>query len=170
MKQNLGFRAWFYFRQGWATYFAFIFAAINTLTVTYYLAIENYPFLDNLFPTFIHYVVIVILIGVPLLIAIGYAHFKKTPSYRAETDVTMETDPYRRRMVVNSEISVTLNLKLTEMLLKLLRNEELSKEQIDEITHLKNILATLVKDRSFANKKDLEFYKKIDDFSKSSKF
>ena len=123
MKKNIGFRAWFYFRTGWATYFAFIFAAVNTLTVTYFLAIENYPFLNNIFPTFIHYVVIVALIGVPLLIAIGYVHFKKTPSFRAETDVSMETDPYRRRMVVNSEISVTLNLKLTEMLLKLLRNE-----------------------------------------------
>jgi hypothetical protein len=168
MKQNIGFRAWFYFRTGWATYFAFIFAAINTLTVTYFLAIENYPFLNNIFPTFIHYVIIITLIGVPLLIAIGYVHFKKTPSFRAETDVSMETDPYRRRMVVNSEISVTLNLKLTEMLLKLLRNEELSKEQVDEINHLKNILSALVKERSFSDKKDLEFYEKIDEFNKKS--
>ena len=50
MKQNIGFRAWFYFRAGWTTYFAFIFAAINTLTVTYFLAIENYPSLNNIFP------------------------------------------------------------------------------------------------------------------------
>jgi len=164
MKQNLGFRAWFYFRQGWATYFAFIFAAINTLTVTYYLAIEKYPFLNDIFPTFLHYVIIIVAIGVPLLIGIGYAHFKKTPSYRAETDVTMETDPYRRRMVVNSEISVVLNLKLTEMLLQLLKNEKIEKPQIDEIMNLKNILSELVKERSFSNKKDLEFYKKIDKF------
>ena len=34
--RNSGFRAWFYFRNGWSLYFAFIFAAINTLTVTYY--------------------------------------------------------------------------------------------------------------------------------------
>jgi hypothetical protein len=39
------FRAWFYFRNGWSMYFAFIFAAINTLTVTYYLAIDEIPFL-----------------------------------------------------------------------------------------------------------------------------
>ena len=164
MKQNIGFRAWFYFRQGWATYFAFIFAAINTLTVTYYLAIENYPFLHNLFPTFIHYVVIVTLIGVPLLIAIGYAHFKKTPSYRAETDVTMETDPYRRRMVVNSEISVMLNLKLTEMIIHLSKNEKLSDEQIKETIKLQEFLLILLKDRTFSNKKDLEFYKNMDSF------
>ena len=167
MKQNLGFRAWFYFRQGWATYFAFIFAAINTLTVTYYLAIEKYPFLNDIFPSFLHYVIIIVSIGVPLLIGIGYSHYKKTPSYRAETDVTMETDPYRRRMVVNSEISVALNLKLTEMLLKLLKDEKISNERLEEIILMKNTLSELVKERTFADKKDLEFYKKIDKFHDS---
>ena len=164
MKKNVFFRAWFYFRQGWATYFAFIFAAINTLTVTYFLAIENYPFLNTVFPTFLHYIVIMGSIGVPLLIGIGYAHFKKTPSYRAETDVTMETDPYRRRMVVNSEISVMLNLKLTEMIIHLSKNEKLSDEQIEETIKLKKLLFTLLKDRTFSNKKDLEFYKNMDSF------
>ena len=47
MRENAGFRAWFYFRQGWTTYFAFIFAAINTMVVTYYLAVENIPILQN---------------------------------------------------------------------------------------------------------------------------
>ena len=67
MGKNPGFRAWFYFRQGWSTYFAFIFAAINTLTVTYYLAIENYPFLKTIFPSFEQYILIVVLVGIPLL-------------------------------------------------------------------------------------------------------
>ena len=44
-----GFRAWYYFRMGWGYYFAFLFAAINTLTVTYFLAIEEYPFLNDLY-------------------------------------------------------------------------------------------------------------------------
>ena len=43
------FRAWFYFRNGWSLYFAFIFAAINTLVVTYYLAIDKIPFLLDFF-------------------------------------------------------------------------------------------------------------------------
>ena len=34
VKNNLGFRSWYYFRTGWSTYFAFILAALNTLTVT----------------------------------------------------------------------------------------------------------------------------------------
>ena len=51
-KKNLSFRGWYYFRTGWSTYFAFILAAINTLTVTYFLAIENYPSLKLVFPSF----------------------------------------------------------------------------------------------------------------------
>ena len=56
MGKPKGFRGWYYFRMGWSTYFAFIFAAVNTLTVTYYLAIEKVPTLMSIFPTFIQYV------------------------------------------------------------------------------------------------------------------
>ena len=65
--KNLGFRSWYYFRMGWSTYFAFIFAAINTLTVTYYLAIERVPVLVTIFPNFVQYVLIISCIGIPLL-------------------------------------------------------------------------------------------------------
>ncbi len=51
MKEKyLGFRGWFYLRQGWANYLTFVMASVNTLTVTYFLAIENYPILSFLFP------------------------------------------------------------------------------------------------------------------------
>ena len=83
MRNSLGFRGWYYFRQGWTTYFAFIMAAINTLTVTYFLAIERYPIFTEIFPSFIHYIVIASLIGIPLLVAAGYLHYKKTSSYNS---------------------------------------------------------------------------------------
>ena len=76
-KQKVGFRGWFYFRMGWSTYFAFILAALNTLTVTYYLAIEKFPPLELIFPSFGQYVLIIAVIGIPLLIIIGYVHFKR---------------------------------------------------------------------------------------------
>ena len=117
-KYNLGFRAWFYFRQGWSTYFAFLFAAINTLTVTYYLAIENYPSLKSIFPSFEQYILIVVLVGIPLLVGVGYAHYKKTPSYRAEADVWMESNAYYARDLVNSELTLELDLKIIDLLIK----------------------------------------------------
>jgi len=158
--KNTGFRGWFYFRQGWSMYFAFLFAAVNTLTVTYYLAIERYPVLHDIFPSFIHYVLIVTIIGVPLLGFIGYIHYKRSPAYRAEVSVAYESNPWWRRMMVNSEITLKLNLKITAMMLKLQNNEKLSKEELDEIAVLQKELVEHTNERSFQNEKDREYFKK----------
>ena len=159
--QNKGFRGWFYFRQGWSMYFAFIFAAINTLTVTYYLAIENYPFLKEIFPTFVHYIIIVVSVGVPLLIGIGYAHFKRTKAFRSETAIMAETNPFARRNIVNTEMNLKLNFQIIEMLIKLSNNEKLTSNEIKEITELRSELKDFVENRTFENNKDLNFLNKI---------
>lgn len=162
MKKSIGFRGWFYFRMGYASYFAFIFAAINTLTVTYYLAVERYPTLEAIFPNFVQYVVIVAAIGIPLLILVGYSHFKKTLAYRSEAEISMESDPFRRRMVINTEILVNLNLKLTQMILKLSQDEKLSSEELDKIKKTQQELSNFVKERTFQNQKDLLYFKQMD--------
>lgn len=141
-------------------YFAFLFAAVNTLTVTYYLAIERYPVLHDIFPSFVHYVLIVTAIGIPLLGFIGYIHYKRSPAYRAEVSVAYESNPWWRRMMVNSEITLKLNLKITAMVLKLQNNEKLSKEELDEITALQKELVEHTNERSFQNEKDREYFKK----------
>ena len=159
MGKNPGFRAWFYFRQGWSTYFAFVFAAINTLTVTYYLAIENYPFLKSFFPSFEQYILIVVLIGIPLLVLVGYAHYKKTPSYRAEADVWVESNPYQARVLVNTQFTLALNMKLTNILLKLSSKQEISEKEINEIKDLQSKFLEHIDDRSISNKKDQSYFK-----------
>ena len=136
MRDNLGFRGWFYFRQGWSVYFAFIFAAINTLTVTYFLAIENYPVLKEVFPSFIHYIVIVVTIGIPLLVLIGYAHYKRTPSYKAEADIHIEANPHMRRILINTEFMLSMSLQLSELSMRLMNNEKLTSDEMDRLKHL----------------------------------
>ena len=158
MRANLGFRAWFYFRMGWGTYFAFIFAAINTLTITYFLAIENYPALKGIFPTFEIYVLIIAIIGIPTLVFVGYAHYKKTPAYRAETDVWMQSNPYWARLIVNSQFSLDLDLKLLEMLTKLSKGEKISEKQLSEIKEIREKFEEHVKSRSLSNKKDQKYF------------
>ena len=159
MRKNLGFRFWFYFRAGWSSYFAFIMAAINTLTVTYFLAIERYPLLEAIFPTFTQYIIIVSMIGIPLLVFVGYAHWKKTPAYRSEADIWVESNPYQARVLVNSELLLRLNLKLTEMAIKQSKNEKMSEAELDEISKLKNEFSEFDKQRTLANKKDIEYFK-----------
>ena len=140
MGKNLGFRGWYYFRTGWATYFAFIVAAVNALTVTFFLAIENYPSLSVIFPTFFHYIVIVVGVGVPILILVGYVHFKKSKSYRAEQDILIETSPHFRRILQNTEILLPAYLKLTEIIVKLSENKKLTDEELKEISKFQNQL------------------------------
>ena len=157
MARNLGFRAWFYFRNGWSLYFAFIFAAINTLTVTFYLAIEKYPDINWMFPTFLHYIAIFCCIGIPLLIFVGYAHYKRTAARKAEVDISYETDAYKARTLVNTEIAITLNMKLLDMIMKISKKQELSAEDYQEIEILREKLVTFTGDRTFKNKMDLKF-------------
>lgn len=161
MKNNTGFRGWYYFRQGWSMYFAFIFAAINTLTVTYYLAIERVPILVGIFPTFIHYVVIVGSLAIPILILVGYLHFKRTAAFTAEANVVIEANPFQRRVLVNSELLLKLNLKLIKFLSTSLDETKLSKYEKTEFDLLIKEISELTENRSFENNKDLEFLKDI---------
>ena len=160
MKSRLAFRSWYYFRMGWSTYFAFIFAAINTLTVTYFLAIERYPELSVIFPSFPQYVLVITIIGIPLLILVGYVHYKRTLAFRSEVDVVLESNPYQLRNVVNNTINVKLTLKMYEMLLKLSQNQKLTENEIEELTKSHKEIQDLDASRSFANKMDIDFIKK----------
>jgi len=147
---NLGFRGWFYFRTGWATYFAFIVAAVNTLTVTFFLAIEKYPSLNAIFPTFLHYIVIIVSIGVPILVLVGYIHFKRSKSYRAEADIIIETHPHFRRILQNTEVLLPSYLKLLELMVKLSENKKLTDTEISEVAKLQNQLTEHIDKRAKA--------------------
>ena len=161
MPRNPGFRAWFYFRNGWSLYFAFIFAAINTLTVTFYLAIEKYPNLDWIFPTFFHYILVVVSIGVPLLVLVGYIHYKRSSARKAEVDISYETDAYKARTLVNTEITIALNMKLLDIITKISKKEEIPNQEYQEIEQLREKLVKNLRDRpslndrTFKNKMDL---------------
>jgi len=159
MGKNLGFRAWFYFRNGWSMYFAFMFAAINTLTVTYFLAIERVPFLTTIFPSFIHYVVITSSVAIPILILVGYVHYKKSAARKAEIDIMYEVDPYKARTLVNTEMLLKMNFNLTLMINKMLNDQKPSKEELLELQKSQDKISKFITDRTFGNKKDLKYIK-----------
>jgi hypothetical protein len=156
-KKSTSFRAWFYFRTGWAVYFAFIFAAVNTLVVTYYLAIDNISFLQQIFPTFGHYVISVILIGIPALIGAGYIHFKRSPGFKSEADIAIESNPHARRNLLNTEAIIAAYLFSNDLMMKMLKDEKLTEEEIKKFTELQNKIKEHFKDRTISDSKfDLE--------------
>ena len=133
---------------GWGNYFTFIFAAINTLTVTYYLAIQKIPTLINVFPTFIQYVLITSAVGVPILTGIGYVHFKKSYAYRAEQEISWESNPYLQRTLQNTETILPLYLKISEMLVKLAQNQKLTDKEISEVNQMQEKLVKHIEKKS----------------------
>ena len=165
MNENRGFRSWYYFRMGWGTYFAFIFAAINTLVVTYYLAIERVPALLTIFPNFLYYVLIISTIGVPLLIIVGYIHYKRTLAFKSEIDIVVESNPYQRRNIVNIHLILESIMETNQLLLKLSKNEKLSETEIGEINSKIAEISKFVNSRTFKNSSDMEYIQKsIRDF------
>ena len=159
-KNSIPFRGWYYFRMGWSTYFAFILAAINTLTVTYFLAIDNYPSLKLVFPSFEIYILIIVSIGIPILIVIGYAHFKRTQAFKSEIDVMIESNPYQRRNTVNNEINLRVNLQLMKLLTKLVNDEKLDTSESENLKKLIKTYEEFTENRSFVNDSDIDFIKK----------
>lgn len=148
MKASLPFRAWFYFRQGWSLYFAFIMAAINTLTVTYYLAISKAPFLKEIFPSFVYYVIIATAIGIPILTAIGYVHTKRSRAYKADADIGFESNPHMKRLLLNTEEILRQHLKISEMLVKISKDERLAEKDLEEIMNMHKELREYAKMRT----------------------
>ena len=147
MLKKLPFRAWFYFRQGYGTYFAFVLAAINTLTVTYYLAIEKAPILKEIFPSFLFYMIFAVSIGLPLLIGIGYIHYKKSPSFTSESDVTVESYPYYYKLTpgFDKQVIFPLYMMMTIMMKKMSNGEKFTDEELKEIDALQKKIDLLIK-------------------------
>ena len=135
MNRKIVFRFWLYFRTGWMTYFAFIFSAVNTLVVTYYLAIERVPFLIEIFPSFAHYVALAVICGIPILASVGYTHYKRMPAYQSEVDISVERNPYvfKLRPGYESKVVFPMYVLLTTMLLKLSNNDKLTEEESEDI-------------------------------------
>ena len=151
--RHKGFRGWYYLRTGWATYFAFIFASVNTLVVTYYLAIEKIPDLQTIFPTFFSYVLILSVIGIPILIITGYMHFQKSHAYGSEAEIAAEQNPYFYKAAPGwvRDVQWPLFLKFSELLIKLSNNEKLTENELQEITELQKKISILMKGGSIGS-------------------
>lgn len=140
------FRYWFYLRQGYITYFNFLFAGINTLTVTYYLAIENIPSLKAVFPSFVEYIIIIVTVGIPLLVITGYAHFKRSKAYKSEQEIAFESNPFIFKLPPGhmKQVNFPNQLMMNTLLLKLLTNEKITEDEIKKMKELQKQMNHLI--------------------------
>jgi hypothetical protein len=108
---RLVYRAWFYFRQGYATYLAFLIGFVSNIIVIYSLGIK--PVIESggtlgsiaqtLFPHLTNFVVIAAVIISPVCIYLGLLHMKRTGAFSADASVSMESNPYAYKLVPGKE-------------------------------------------------------------------
>ncbi len=145
-KKKAGFRAWFYLRMGYTIYWAFLIMGINTLTVTYFLAIERAPFLQVIFPTFVHYAVILIIVAVPILVLTGFIHYKKIPGYKSEVEVTIEQNPYQFKLPPGYWLHVIMPYYRlqSEILMKIIEKKNLTEKEISQMNEVQKKMDKLL--------------------------
>ena len=146
MKGSLPFRAWFYFRTGYSVYLSFMLAAINVIVTVYYLAIDNIPDLKLVFPSFGSWAFTVILVGVPIAVFVGWLHLKRSPAYRSELDVSVESNPYYYKLPPGfwKEALVPVMLETMKLNMKLLNKESLSESEVKSLKELQAKLQHLI--------------------------
>ena len=121
-------------------------AAVNVLTVTYFLAIENYPSLQVVFPTFVHYIVAAACIGIPMLIFAGYVHYKRSAVFATEMEINYESNPYWYKAAPGWQRDVVfpLYLNMLNLMIKMSKNEKLTSEEVEKMSDIQKSLSTLI--------------------------
>ena len=83
----------------------------------------------------------------PVLVIVGYVHYKRSKSFRAEADILIETSPHIRRILQNTEVLLPSYLKLTEIIVKLSENKKLTDKELEEVSKLQNQLSNHIDKR-----------------------
>ena len=105
--EELMFRAWYYFRNGYATYLSFPVGFLTFISTTYYLAIKNVPFLQDFFPRFYLFAIVAVIVIFPLGVLIGWLHIKRTLAYPTQIAITTEANPYNYKIRPGKEAEIT---------------------------------------------------------------
>lgn len=139
-------RVWFYFRIGYSTYLTFLLGFASTLVTVYYLAVKNIPDLLNIFPRFVPFAAMATLVGVPLSVAVGWAHYKRSSAFSSEIAIQVEANPYYFKYSpgITKEVSGPLSLEQLQLLKKVSAAlKVLSDEDEKRIEELERKLRTL---------------------------
>lgn len=145
-------RLWYYFRIGYSTYLTFLMGYVSTLVTVYYLAIKNLPTLLDIFPRFVPFAVLATIIGGPMSVLLGWTHYKRSPAYSSEVDISTEANPYNYKLPpgYNREVWAPMMLQILHMQGRLLEAQGLLEtEEKSLIEDLERKIRSLIAGGSF---------------------
>jgi len=122
------------------------------LTTTYYLAIKDDSTISAIFPNFSIYVLVSSIIGIPLLVLVGFIHMKKSPAFSADQDVLWESFPYSYKLSpgIQKECIAPLYLELLKLGRKSVSDEKLAPEELKQLQMLEDKLDLIAKGGSIS--------------------
>lgn len=104
------FRAWYYFRLGYAAYIALVLGGFSSITVIYRLGLEDIPYLSSVFPHLAIFTLFALATGIPICILIGYIHAKRTNALATDISINAEMNPYNHILMPGKEKEVLIPL------------------------------------------------------------
>ena len=131
---------------GYSTYLTFLFGYASTLITVYYLAIKNIPDLLSIFPKFVPFAAVATIIGIPLSVSVGWAHYKRSTAFSSEMDIQYEANPFWYKLPpgYNKEVFGPVYLEMLLLLKKISeRNQSLTSDEKERIDSLEQKLRTL---------------------------
>ena len=145
-KQRKSLRTFHYFKIGYVTYLALTIGAINLLTTTYFLAIDEMPFIKTLFSTFETYVITAIIVGVPIVTVIGWIHFKRIGAFSAAQSIMMQNQifNYKFQPGYTLEVFGPAYLAILRIAVKRIKSEKLSDDEVKDIDKIQKQLQKLI--------------------------
>ncbi len=144
--QKKSFKVFYYFRTGYATYFAMIVGVVNIMTTTYFLAAKKIPLILQLFPTFQSYVLALVLTGIPIVVLMGWLHLKRIGTYSAEANITTEAHPYSYKLApgILREVFGPAYLWILRLNMKRAMGEKLTEDEMESIKKIEDQLVKLI--------------------------
>lgn len=145
LKRNI-LKLFFYLRTGYSIYLAMVVGTINILTTTYFLSIQKAPAVLGIFSNFSVYVIFIIVIATPVIILVGWLHFKRIGTYSVESSVYQKVYPYNYKLQpgYNKEVFGPAYLTILRLNIKKINGEKLTKEEEEEILELESLLRKLI--------------------------
>jgi len=152
------FRVWYYFRLGYSTYLSFVLGMFSFVTTTYYLAINNMPFLSDVFPSVVVYAVFLALILPFIGTIVGWVHMKRTLAFTEQISIGIEANPYTYKIQpgIGTHVAwpnLLLNLDFVEIMLESSGN--MTPEQQQRINDLRSKIKHLLEGGSIGVPNDL---------------
>lgn len=149
---KLLFRAWSYFRTGYGTYLAFFIGFASNIIVIYKLGVAQITLFPNnpIFEHLTYFALVSLAIIVPLCIAAGLYHMKRTGAYAADASLSTESNPYIYKVIPGKEQEVFLPLWVATVrsLVKVLdKQQAMSAEEKGELEGILEKANTLLEGR-----------------------